>query len=148
MLAAKNVVLNEGQVHELMQRIDTDGDGEIDWNEFRTLMRSSTDLEMMFKGLPLERVLASCFPRGPANDALGPFFRQQHSDVVAAVRKAAFVIVKVTMDVIDRQRKAVENQAASGRGAKFGGELKGKSFEAIFEGVTGLTGEPHPDPDR
>jgi hypothetical protein len=147
-LAAKNVVLSEGQVDELMQRSDTDGDGQIDWHEFCTLVRSSGDLEMMFKGLPLESVLASCFPRGPANDALGPFFRQQHSDVVAAVRKAAFLIVKVTMDVIDRQRKAVENQTASGRGAKFGGELKGGSFEAFFEGVTGLTGEPHPDLDR
>ena len=41
-----------------------------------------------------------------------------------------------------------EKQAASGRGAKFGGELKGRTFEAFFEGVTGRTGEPHPDPDR
>ncbi len=99
------MVLSEGQVHELMQRVDTDGDGQIDWHEFRTLMRSSTDLEMMFKGLPLERVLASCFPRGPANDALGPFFRQQHSDVVAALRKAACMIAKMTMDVIDTQKR-------------------------------------------
>jgi len=148
LLAAKNVVLSEGQVDELMQRIDTDGDGEIDWREFRTLVRSSSDLEMMFKGLPVERVLAACFPRGPANDALGPFFRQQHIDVVAAVRKAGYMIVKMTMDVIETQKKAEENQTASGRGAKFGGELKGGSFEAFFEGVTGLTGEPHPDLDR
>ena len=148
MLAAKNVVLSEGQVGQVMQRSDTDGDGEIDWHEFRTLVRSSSDLEMMFKGLPLERVLAACFPRGPANDALGPFFRQQHSDVVAAVRKAGYMIVKMTMDVIETQKKAEENQAAFGRGAKFGGELKGRTFEAFFEGVTGRTGEPHPDPDR
>ncbi len=147
-LEAKNVVLSEGQVDELMQRSDTDGDGQIDWHEFSTLVRSSGDLEMMFKGLAVERALASCFPRGPANDALGPFFRQQHSDVVAAVRKAAYMIVKMTMDVIEAQRNADENQAASGRGAKFGGELKGKSFEAFFKGVTGLTGEPHPDLDR
>jgi hypothetical protein len=147
-LAAKNVVLSGEQVDELMQRSDTDGDGEIDWHEFRTLVRSSSDLEMMFKGLPLERVLAACFPRGPANDALGPFFRQQHSDVVAAVRKAGYMIVKMTMDVIETQKKVEENQVASGRGAKFGEELKGKSFKAFFEGVTGLTGEPHPDLDR
>ena len=146
-LAAKNVVLSEVLVDELMQRCDTDGDGEIDWHEFRTLVRSSSDLEMMFKGLPLERVLAACFLRGPANDALGPFFRQQHSDVVAAVRKAGYMIVKMTMDVIETQKKVEENQAASGRGAKFGEELKGGSFEAFLEGVTGLTGEPHPDLD-
>jgi hypothetical protein len=103
---------------------------------------------MMFKGLPVERVLAACFPRGPPNDALGRFFRQQHSDVVAAVRKAGYMIVKMTMDVIETQKKAEENQAASGRGAKFGEELKGGSFEAFFDGMTGLTGEPHPDLDR
>jgi hypothetical protein len=148
LLAAKNVVLSEGQVDHLIQRGDTDGDGQIDWHEFRTLVRSSSDLEMMFKGLPVERVLAACFPRGPANDALGPFFRQQHIDVVAAVRKAGYMIVKMTMDVIETQKKAEENQTASGRGAKFGGELKGGSFEAFFEGVTGLTGEPHPELDR
>jgi Ca2+-binding EF-hand superfamily protein len=148
LLAAKNVILSERQVDELMQRIDTDGDGEIDWPEFRTLVRSSSDLEMMFKGLPVERVLAACFPRGPPNDPLGPFFRQQHSDVVAAVRKAGVVIVKMTMDIIETQEKAEENQAASGSGAKFGAELTGRSFEAFFEGVTGLTGEPHPDLDR
>jgi hypothetical protein len=148
LLTAKNVVLSEGQVDELMQRSDTDGDGQIDWHEFRTLVRSSSDLEMMFKGLALERVLASCFPRGPANDALGPFFRQQHSDVVERVRKAAYMIVKMTMDVIETQKKDEEKQAASGRGAKFGGELKGGSFDDFFKGVTGLTGEPHPDPDR
>jgi hypothetical protein len=134
-LAAKNVVLSEEQVDELMQRSDTDGDGEIDWHEFRTLVRSSSDLEMMFKGLPVERVLAACFPRGPPNDALGPFFRQQHSDVVAAVRKAAFVIVKMTIDVIEKQKRAEKNQAACGRGAKVGGELKGGSVEAFFKGV-------------
>jgi hypothetical protein len=147
-LAAKDVVLSEGQVDELMQRIDTDGDGQIDWQEFRTLVRSSSDLEMMFKAIPFERVLASCFPRGPANDPLGPFFRQQHSDVVAAVRKAGFAIVKMTMDVIEMQKKAEENQTTSGSGAKFGGELKGRSLEAFFEGVTGLTGEPHPELER
>jgi hypothetical protein len=148
LLAAKNVVLSEGQVDELMQRSDTDGDGEIGWHEFRTLVRSSGDLEMLFKGLPVERVLAACFPRGPANDALGPFFRQVHSDVVAAVRKAGYMIVKMTMDVIETQKRAEKKQAASGRGAKFGGELQGASFEAFFKGVTGLTGEPHPDLDR
>ena len=58
------------------------------------------------------------------------------------------MIVKMTMDVIETQKKVEENQAASGRGAKFGEELKGGSFEAFFEGVTGLTGEPHPDLDR
>ena len=130
-----------------MQRSDSEGDGEIDWHEFRTLVRSSGDLEMMFKGLLVERVLASCFPRGPANDTLGPVFRLQHSDVVAVVHKAGYMIVKMTMDVIETQRKAEENQFASGRGAKVGGELKGGTFEAFFKGVTGLTGEPRPDLD-
>jgi hypothetical protein len=96
---------------------------------------------MMFKGLALESVLASCLEDRP-------FFRQQHSDLVAAVRKAAFVTVKMTMDVIETQKRAEKNQAACGRGAKFGGELKGGSVEAFFKGVTGLTGEPHPDLDR
>jgi hypothetical protein len=148
LLAAKNVVLSEGQVDHLIQRSDTDGDGQIDWHEFRTLVRSNSELEMMFKAIPFERVLASCFPRGPANDPLGPFFRQQQSDVVAAVRRAGFAIVKMTMDVIEMQKKAEENQTTSGSGAKFGGELKGRSLEAFFEGVTGLTGEPHPELER
>ena len=58
------------------------------------------------------------------------------------------MIIKMAMDVIETQKKAEENQAASGRGAKFGGELRGRPLEAFFKGVTGLTGDPHPDPDR
>ena len=143
LFAAKNVTLREGEVEELLSRFDTNGDGEVDWREFLALVRSSTELEMMFKALPLHRVLASCFPRGAADDPLDPFFRQQHGDVVAAVHRAAHMIVFMTMDVINKHNEADASAPPAG-GDKFGAELKGAKVEAFFEGVTGIVGEPHP----
>ena len=143
LFAAQNMTLGEGEVEELLSRFDTNGDGEVDWREFLALVRSSTELEMMFKALPLHRVLASCFPKGAADDPLAPFFRQQYSDVVAAVHRAAHMIALLTMDVIQKHNAAHASQEAAG-GAKFGAELKGADVDAFFEGVTGIVGEPHP----
>ena len=140
--AAKKITLREGEVEELLSRFDTNSDGEVDWREFLALVRSNTELEMVFKALPLHRVLASCFPRGAADDPLGPFFRQQHNDVVAAVHMAAHLIVLMTMDVMKKHNEAHASGAAGG--AKFGAELKGSEVEAFFEGITGIVGEPHP----
>jgi hypothetical protein len=143
LLDKNNMTLREGEVEELLSRFDTNGDGEVDWREFLALVRSSTELEMMFKALPVHRVLASCFPRGAADDPLAPFFRQQHSDVVAAVHRAAHIFALMVMDVIKKHNEAHASAVAAG-GAKFGAELKGAKVEAFFEGVTGIVGEPHP----
>jgi hypothetical protein len=56
LFAAKKMTLSEGEVEELMSRFDTNGDGQVDWREFLALVRS-TELEMMFKALPLQRLL-------------------------------------------------------------------------------------------
>ena len=143
LFADKKMNFSEGEVEELLSRFDTNGDGEVDWREFLALVRSSTELAMMFKALPLHRVLASCFPKGAADDPLAPFFRQQYSDVVAAVHRAAHMMVLLTMDVIKKHNEADASQEAAG-GAKFGAPLKGADVEAFFEGVTGIVGEPHP----
>jgi hypothetical protein len=143
LFAAQNMTLGEGEVEELLSRFDTNGDGEVDWREFLALVRSSTEVEMIFKALPLHRVLASCFPRGAADDPLAPFFKQQYSDVVAAMHRAAHMMVLMTMSVIKKHNEAHASQEAAG-GAKFGAELKGAEIEAFFEGVTGIVGEPHP----
>jgi hypothetical protein len=146
LFAARKMTLSKGEVEELMMRIDTSRDGEVDWHEFRALVRSSSDLEMLFKSFPLALVLAFCFPRGSTDAPLKPFFGMQRGEVVTAVQKAAFILVEMTMEVI-RNQNAAENKNASdggGGGGKFGAELKGRSFEDFFEGVTGIVGEPHP----
>jgi hypothetical protein len=126
-----------------MLRIDTDGNGEIDWHEFRALVRSSSELEMIFKALPLERVLASCFARGAADDPLKPFFRQEHSHVVAGVRKAGHILVEMILALIKKQNEA-RAKVLGAVGAKYRGEFKGATVEKFFEGVSGICGEPHP----
>jgi len=145
LFAAKNVTLSEDAVEELMSRIDSSGDRQADWHEFRALVRSSSELEMVFKGFPVERVLASCFAKGTADDPLDPFFKQQHSDVVAALRKAGHILIAMTTGVIKKHNEARASQGqGAGGGAKFGAELKGANVDAFYRGVTGLVGEPHP----
>ncbi len=143
LFAAKNKTLSEGEVEKLMMRIDTDGNGEIDWLEFRALARSNSHLEMFFKGLHLERVLASCFARGAAADSLEAFFSQEHSDVVAGVLKAGHIIEGMIAGHIKKQNEARASQEQAAGGAKYGAELKGGTVEQFFEGVTGICGEPH-----
>jgi hypothetical protein len=143
-LFAQNKTLSDAEVEELMLSIDTGGDGEAaDWHEFRALVRSSSEVEMIFKGLPVERVLASCFPRGPPDDPLQPFFSQQHSDVVAAVLKAGHILVAMVTALIKKHNEARAKVLGAG-GAKYRGEFKGATVENFFEGVTGICGEPHP----
>ena len=122
-------------------RIDTNGNGEVDWQEFRALVRSSSDLEMLFKSLPLALVLAFCFPRDSTDVPLKHFFSLQRGEVVIAVPKAAFIVVKMTMEVIDKQTAAENKNDSDGGGGdgKFGADLKGRSFQDFFEGVTGIT---------
>jgi Ca2+-binding EF-hand superfamily protein len=144
MCELKNVTLSQGKLEELISRIDTDGNGEIDWLEFRALARSSSELEMMFKALPLERVLAACFARGSADDPLKPFFSQEHSDVVAGVRKAGHIHVEMIVALIKKQNEARAKEQLGAGGAKYGGEFKGETAEKFFEGITGICGEPHP----
>ncbi len=147
MFETKNMTLSKGKLQELMSRIDTNGNGEIDWLEFRALARSNSDLEMFFKGLPLERVLAACFARGAADDSLEAFFRQKHSDVVAGVLKAGRILEAMIADHIKKQNEATKARASQEQaagGAKYGAELKGGTVEKFFEGVTGICGEPHP----
>jgi hypothetical protein len=145
LFAARKKTLSEGEVKELMMRIDTGGDGEVDWHEFRALVRSTSDLEMLFKSFPLALVLAFGFPTGSTDAPLKPFFGMQRGEVVSAVQKAAFILVDMTMDVIDKQNAAEKKKAADGGGGgKFGAELQGRDFHAFFQGVTAIVGEPHP----
>jgi hypothetical protein len=143
LFAVKNKTLSDAEVEELMSRIDTDGNGEIDWLEFRALARSNSDLEMFFKGLPLERVLASCFARGAADESLETFFSQKHSDVAARVLKAGHLIEALIAGHIKKQNEARAKDLGAG-GAKYGAVLTGGTVEKFFQGVTGICGEPNP----
>jgi len=140
------VPLSEDKLEELISRSDANGDGVIDFDEFRTLVRSTSHLEMIFKSLPLAQVLAFCFPKGSAAEPFEPLFNQQHSEVDAAMCKAGQILTELTMSMIEKNNKAraaAEKQQAAG-GAKYGAELKGGTVEKFFEGVTGICGEPHP----
>ncbi len=99
---------------------------------------------MIFKGMPLERVLTSCFARGAADDPLKPFFSQQHSNVVAAVFKAGQIIVEMVAVLIKKQNEAQVSQEQGPGGAKYGAVFQGGTTESFFQGVTGIRGEPHP----
>jgi hypothetical protein len=146
LFAAEKKTISEGKLEELMVRIDTDGNGEIDWYEFRALVRSSSELEMMFRGLPLERVLASCFAIGAPDEPLAAFFSQKHSDVVVALMKARYILEGMVLGLMQKHNdaRARAAQEQGNGGAKYGGELKGGTVEKFFEGVTGICGEPHP----
>jgi hypothetical protein len=87
LFAARKKTLTEGKVKELMMRIDTSGDGEVDWHEFRALVRSSSDLEMLFKSFPLALVLAFGFPTASTDASLKPLFGMQRGEVVSAVHR-------------------------------------------------------------
>ena len=140
------VPLSQGKLDELMLRIDTSGDGVIDFNEFRTLVRGTSELEMIFRSLPVAQVLAFCFPKGSAAEPLEALFSLQHSEVDARMCKAGQILTGLTMSMIEQNNKArvdAKKQHAAG-GAKYGAELKGGTVEKFFEGVTGRTGEPHP----
>jgi len=140
------VSLSEGKLEELISRSDANGDGVIDFNEFRTLVRSTSELEMIFKSLPLAQVLAFCFPKGSAAEPLDALLNQKHSEVDAAMGKAGQILTGLTMSMIEKNNKAraaAKKQQAAG-GAKYGAELKGATVEKFFEGVTGICGEPHP----
>jgi Ca2+-binding EF-hand superfamily protein len=52
MFETKNITLSKGKLEELMRRIDTDGNGEIDWLEFRALARSNSDLVVQASSAP------------------------------------------------------------------------------------------------
>jgi hypothetical protein len=143
LFAAKKKALSEAEVKELMMRMDTSEDGEVDWHQFRALVRNSSELEMLFKALPLERVLAACFARGTTDDPLQAFFSQQHSDVVAAVRKAGPIIVEMVAALVKKQNEARAKDLGGG-GAKYGAVLTGGTVDKFFQGVTGICGEPHP----
>ena len=119
------VTLSEGKLEELISRIDANGDRVIDFNEFRALVRSTSELEMMFKSWPLAQVLAFCFPRGSAAEPLELFFNQHHSEVDAAMRKAGQILTGLTMSMIEQHNDAcaaAKKQQAEGCGAKFGAE--------------------------
>ncbi len=151
MFETKNMTISKGKLEELMSRIDTNGNGEIDWLEFRALARSNSDLEKFFKGLPLERVLAACFAGGAADESLEAFFRQKHSDVVTGVLKAGRILEAIIAGHIKKQNEATKARASQEQAAggakyvqQYGAEFKGGTVEQFFEGVTGLCGEPHP----
>ncbi len=153
LFAAQNKTLSDAQVEEIMLRIGTKpvastdaldhqalDQCHIDWHEFRALVRS--ELEMIFKGLPLERVLAACFAQGAADDPLEAFFNQKPSDVVTGVLKAGHILVAMVAALITKHKEARGKLGAGG--AKYKGEFKGATVEKFFEGVTGICGEPHP----
>ncbi len=144
MFETKNMTLSQVKLEEFMSRSDTDGNGKIDWHEFRALARSSSALEMMFKALPLERVLASCFGRGTADDPLEAFFGQQHGDVVAAALKAGHILVEMIVALIKKHNEARAKEHLGAGGAKYGAVLQGGTVDKFFEGVTGICGEPNP----
>jgi hypothetical protein len=144
MFETKKMTLSKVKLEEFMSRIDTDGNEEIDWLEFRALARSNSQLEMLFKGLPLERVLASSFTRGTADDPLQAFFSLQHGDVVEAVLKAGHILVEMIVALIKKHNEARAKEQLGAGGAKYGAVLQGGTVEAFFQGVTGICGEPHP----
>ena len=52
----------DAEVEWVLERVDANKDGEVDFGEFRALTRANSDLEKVLRSKHVECVLASVFP--------------------------------------------------------------------------------------
>ena len=142
-LDALHVRRDEEKVDELMARVDLDGSGSIDFQEFRQEVGSRSRLEMLLQGLPLLRALADVL--GGNTDA---YAKTQDCEVEAKVRSAVPVlvdIIKHNLGSLRASNAAVSAAAAHGHGEKFSFTLQGGDLQDFHKGLAERVGEPHAD---
>ena len=134
----------DAEVERIMERVDANKDGEIDFGEFRALARANWDLEKVLGSKRLERVFASVFPVGTTPQHLGAMDSKQLSSIFDLSKPA---MVKLLVDLAAQVVAVGTAQDAAG-GSKFTGELRGGSLEDFYQGVTGVCGPPDADIEK
>ena len=146
-LKSHKMAHDEGIVVDLMERMDLNHDGEVDLNEFISVLKGGTELEMAFKSCNFERALASCFkfPAGTPESSLERFLELSDEQVDSAVSDAPQLISHLLKGLLHTARVAKQNQPASGGGAKYKAVFKGGTQDDFYDGVRRMTGDPDPD---
>ena len=143
-LADANVECAEDELEGLLARFDLNSDGEISFEEFRIMVNNNSNVMKVLKSLAIEDVLAAFMPKGSADNALSAFFDMNKTQVKTAVLAAVEPVTELIWAAIAKAAKAAQSQSGGG-GGKMGGLLQGGTIEEFYKGVTGITGEPHPD---
>ena len=140
-MRAKGLAHSDVQVERVMTRMDTNADGEIDFDEFRALARANADLEQVLRSKHFECAVAAFFPSGTTFEDVGKMDHAQFSAVVDQSRGAQIQ----QLVELGAQLAAVTSAQHAAEGGKFASELKGGTIEDFYEGVTGICGEPDAD---
>jgi hypothetical protein len=146
-LKSHKMAHDEGIVVDLMERMDLNHDSEVDLNEFISVLKGCTELEMAFKSCNFERALASCFkfPAGTPESTLKRFLDLSDEQVDSAVSDSAQLISHLLKGLLHTARVAKKNQPASGGGAKYKAVFEGGTQDDFYDGVRRVTGDPDPD---
>jgi len=143
-MGAKGLKHGDAEVEQVMKRVDTNGDFEIDFLEFCALARVNSDLELVLRSQRLECVLASFFPSGTKFEDLG---KMDHTQFSAIVNLSQPAMVQLLVGLAAQVAAVGKAQECAG-GSKFSGELKGGPLDTFYEGVTGVCGEPDADIEK
>ena len=146
LMRAHGLAHADAEVERVLARVDTNGNGEIDFGEFCALARANSDLEQAVRSKRPECVLAAFFPTGTALEDLGTMSSDQFA---AVVDKSHGSLVQLLMD-IGAQLKHVTTaeQHAAQSSSKFNAELKGGTLDDFYHGVTGICGQPSADLEK
>ena len=142
LMHAKGVAHGDAEVERVMSRVDTNGDCEIDFGEFRALARANADLEQVLRSKHFECVVAAFFPIGTTFEDVGKMSHAQFSAVVDQSRGAQ---IQLLVELGAQLAAVTSAQHAAAGGGKFTSELKGGTLADFYAGVTGLCGEPDAD---
>jgi hypothetical protein len=134
----------DADVGRAMERVDTNGDGVIDYGEFCALSQANSDLEKVLQAKHLECILCYYFPRGTTLEDLGNMDRAQFSTIVKLSQQT---MVQLLVDLAAQVAAVGKAQDGAG-GSKFTGELRGGTLENFNEGATGVCGEPDADIEK
>ena len=143
-LAALNLKHDAGEIEGLMAQVDINKDGEVDFNEFRFLVKSNSYIAMLLKSLELERAVAANMPRGTPDDPLAGFWDMTDSEIDAAVGKSVAENAAVIKECVHQRNAAKKKEAETGGFNKFGAVLKGGDIQQFDEGISTIVGEPNP----
>jgi len=139
-LAALRVRRDEEQVDELMARVDLDGSGSIDFQEFQQEVGSRSRLEMLLQGLPLLFALADIL-----GGSMEEYTKIQDCEVEAKVCTAVPVLANIIKDNLTKLRESHAAALPAAVGDKFSFNIVGGKLEDFHNGLAGRVGEPHAD---
>jgi hypothetical protein len=142
---ALHVQRGDAEIDELMARVDLDGSGTIDCEEFCQAIQGRSHLEMLLHGLPIVRALA---------DQLGgntvAYRRIHDDDVQNLVLGAVPLLVEIIQHNLASLRASAEaseavSDAAQDAAGKFAFSIQGGDLQDFHAGLAERVGEPHAD---